>query len=118
MKYIFILSAIFFVNGFNGCLDSSSSDEKPEWVKTLIEKFQNEPVGNPPQSVWRYTFHLQTVYYIPPQCCDQFSILYDSDGTIICAPDGGLTGMGDGKCPEFFKDRKNEKLIWLDTRKK
>ncbi|MBU1101268.1 MAG: hypothetical protein KKA84_12780 [Bacteroidetes bacterium] len=55
------------------------------------------------------------VYYVPPQCCDQFSTLYDKDGNIICAPDGGITGQGDGRGSDFFAERKNKKLIWQDT---
>ncbi len=117
MKYIFILSGILLISGINGCIDPSSPNDDQEWIKSLIQKFQDEPVGNPPQSIWRYTYHLQTVYFVPPQCCDQFSTLYDSDGKIICAPDGGFSGNGDGKCPDFFKNRKDEKLIWQDSRK-
>ncbi len=79
-------------------------------------KFKNEPVGNPPQSIWQYEYNGQTVYYVPPQCCDQFGQLYDASGTLLCAPDGGFTGRGDGKCPDFFKVRTNEVLIWKDSR--
>jgi hypothetical protein len=35
----------------------------------------------------------------------------------MCAPDGGFTGKGDGKCTYFFDARTNEKLIWEDERK-
>jgi hypothetical protein len=116
MKNILIFLIFSFLIVLIGC--SPSSDENPEWLNSLIEKFQSEPVGNPPQSIWRYTYQDQKVYYIPPQCCDQFSVLYDSNGNIICAPDGGFSGSGDGQCPNFFKDRKNEKLIWQDPRER
>ncbi len=89
-----------------------------DWVSSQIAKFQAEPVGNPPQSIWQYQYNGETVFYMPPQCCDQFSQLYDSAGKFICAPDGGLTGTGDGKCPDFFRLRKNETLIWRDPRSK
>ncbi|MBU1099231.1 MAG: hypothetical protein KKA84_02420 [Bacteroidetes bacterium] len=85
-------------------------------MEELISEYQNQPVGNPPQSIWQYTYEGQLVYYVPPQCCDQFSVLYDKEGDYICAPDGGITGRGDGQCPDFFSDRKNEKLIWRDSR--
>ena len=90
--------------------------ENPAWVDELIRKFQSEPAGNPPQSIWRYDYNGQTVYYVPSQCCDQFSALYDAGGREICAPDGGLTGRGDGRCPDFFTKRTNEKLVWQDSR--
>jgi hypothetical protein len=87
-----------------------------DWINKLIATFTSEPVGNPPQSIWQYEYKGQTVYYVPPQCCDQFSTLYDAAGNVICAPDGGYTGHGDGQCTDFFTERKNEKLIWQDSR--
>jgi hypothetical protein len=37
-------------------------------------------------------------------------------GRLICQPDGGITGKGDGKCPDFDKNKTNEKLVWQDPR--
>lgn len=88
----------------------------PTWVDALIAEFQSEPVGNPPQSIYKYDYKGQTVYYVPPQCCDQYSQLYDTNGSIICAPDGGLTGHGDGKCADFPKESANRTLVWSDNR--
>ena len=88
----------------------------PAWVAQLIAKFQSDPVGNPPQSIYKYDYKGQTVYYVPPQCCDQYSKLYDANGSIICAPDGGLTGQGDKKCSDFFNESTNRTLIWHDSR--
>lgn len=95
---------------------TASSDENPKWVQNLISTLKKDPLGNPPQSIWQYEYNGQIVYYVPPQCCDQFSTLYDANGDVICAPDGGFTGAGDGKCISFFQDRKEEKLIWEDSR--
>ena len=82
----------------------------------MISTFEREPVGNPPQSIWKSQFHGSTVYYVPPQCCDQFGILYDVAGTIICAPDGGIAGHGDGRCADYFTDRTGVVLVWKDPR--
>jgi hypothetical protein len=98
-----------------GCA-SPAQAENPLWVDELIVKFCSEPVGNPPQSLWRYDYNGQTVYYIPPQCCDQYSTLLDENGKFICAPDGGFTGKGDGRCPDFSSKRTNEILVWRDSR--
>ncbi len=89
----------------------------PAWVNDLITRFENAPVGNPPKSIWQYQYNGSTVYYVPPQCCDQYSQLYDASGTVLCAPDGGFTGKGDGKCPDFFQAKGSGVLIWMDTRK-
>lgn len=113
IKYIFSFLILFF------CLSSCSeltTNDIPGWVLNKITEFQNEPAGNPPQSIWEYTYRNQKVYYIPPQCCDQFSFLYDINGNLICAPDGGFTGRGDERCTDFFELRKDEKLIWQDKR--
>ena len=112
MKRFVLLALILLC----GCSDSSSPDKNPDWITTIISKFENETVGNPPQSIWMYEYNNQIVYYVPPQCCDQFSNLFDQFGNLICAPDGGFTGQGDGRCSDFFSVRKNEKLIWKDSR--
>jgi hypothetical protein len=88
----------------------------PLWIDQMIRQFKSQPIGNPPQSIWRYDYKGQEVYYVPPQCCDLYSSLYDASGKIICAPDGGLAGRGDGKCPDFVAERSAEKLIWEDPR--
>jgi hypothetical protein len=97
-----------------GC--SSAQSSNPKWVNQLISTFKNEPVGNPPQSIWRYEYQGQDVYFIPAQCCDQYSKLFDSSGNLICAPDGGFIGKGDGRCPDFISIRADETLIWKDLR--
>ena len=45
-------------------------------------------------------------------CCDFFNEVYDDKCKLLGSPDGGFTGKGDGKLPDFFKEAKNEKLIW------
>jgi YHS domain-containing protein len=85
-------------------------------VDQFISTFESEPVGNPPQSIWQYEYKGQAVYFIPAQCCDQFSQLYAATGNLLCAPDGGFIGRGDGRCPDFFAFRSAETLIWQDPR--
>ena len=88
----------------------------PEWLNELIEQLESEPVANPPLWIARYEYQGQVVYYLPPRCCDIPSNLYDADGNIICHPDGGFSGGGDGRCPTFFAERKNEVIVWRDSR--
>lgn len=93
-----------------------TSEPVPDWLAALIREYQSQPVANPPLYVARYEYDGQVVYYVPPRCCDIWSDLYDSNGRIICHPDGGLAGNGDGRCPDFFARRTNETIIWRDTR--
>jgi hypothetical protein len=110
--WLFVLAVILLTVGCS----SVTVPTNPVWVWKLIVQFQLEPVGNPPQSIWRYQFEGRTVYYIPPQCCDMFGSLYDANGTYLCAPDGGITGRGDGRCPNFQSERTNGELLWKDPR--
>ncbi|MFC6195967.1 DUF6970 domain-containing protein [Dyadobacter subterraneus] len=58
-----------------------------------------------------------TLYFIPPSCCDVFSELLDENYNLLCSPDGGITGGGDGKCLDFVKKASNQKLIWNDEKR-
>lgn len=98
-----------------GCAPAISND-LPPFVLALIESHESAPVANPPASIWRYKYKGRVVFYVPPSCCDVPSELYDSDGNLICGPDGGLTGRGDGKCPDFFELRTEESRVWKDPR--
>ncbi|MBC8051936.1 MAG: hypothetical protein H7Y13_02625 [Sphingobacteriaceae bacterium] len=86
-------------------------------MSEVIKDIESEHVSNPPRSVWQYTYHGKIVYYIPAICCDIPSRLLDNECKLICNPDGGFTGAGDGKCTDFLTARTDEKLIWQDKRK-
>jgi Domain of unknown function (DUF6970) len=88
----------------------------PDWLSSLIRNLETQAVQNPPLSIARYEYKGQFVYYVPPRCCDVWGDLYQSDGAVLCHPDGGFTGRGDGRCPDFFADRKNELIVWRDPR--
>lgn len=89
----------------------------PEWLSRLIQKLENEPLADPPLSVIQYRYEGRMVYYVPPRCCDIFSDLYDADGNVIARPEGGITGKGDGRAPEFSEQRRDGKLVWKDPRR-
>jgi hypothetical protein len=95
---------------------TSQEASNPKWVDALIVKSESDPVANPPLSIWRYEYGGQVVYYVPPQCCDIPSSLYDADGNLLCHPDGGFTGGGDGQCRDFSEERTSPQLVWQDKR--
>ena len=88
----------------------------PAAVTALIDELEAQPPANPPAFVASYDYRGQVVYYVPPRCCDIFGDLYNAAGQIICHPDGGLAGRGDGRCPDFESRRTNERIIWRDLR--
>jgi hypothetical protein len=113
MKQLWIPLLLVF-SATPGC--AASPQAEPAWVGAMIKQMQNGPAGNPPLSLWRYSFNGLTVYYLPPQCCDQYSVLYDGKRNRICAPDGGMSGNGDGRCADFYQKRTAQKLLWQDSR--
>jgi hypothetical protein len=93
------------------------NDDQP-WLKSLIASIEQEPVWSPPATITRYVYKGAPVYYLTAHCCDIRSKLYDVNGALICEPDGGLTGKGDGKCEDFIAVRTDEQLVWRDPRRK
>ncbi len=94
-----------------------SSTTAPGWVTALIRQLESQPVANPPAFVARYDYKAQDVFFVPQRCCDVMSVVYRANGTILCHPDGGITGAGDGTCADFFAERRNERIIWRDPRR-
>lgn len=95
-----------------------AADSLPVCVKALIEKFKSEEVTNPPMSITQFMYKGKTVFYVPGPCCDNFSELYNDSCRVIGHPDGGFTGRGDGKFPNFRNEATEEKLLWKDPRSK
>jgi hypothetical protein len=120
-KMIVRIAVIIAMLLINGLMDDLFSEEKyqfPDWINKLIEKEMTEGVANPPASLSKCKYKGQIVYYRPPRCCDIPGILYDENGNVICSPDGGLTGRGDGKCLDFFHEyeKRECEVMWKDTR--
>lgn len=88
----------------------------PPALKALTARWQNEPVSNPPAQLLRYRVDGKDYYYRPAPCCDFYSELYDAAGQLVCHPDGGITGRGDGSCPGFREQAGKGELIWRDKR--
>ena len=103
--------------GFYIMLTGRNNVDRPGWLAGLVSREESGPIANPPAKLLKCEYKGKTVYYLPPRCCDIPSILYDEKGDEICAPDGGLTGRGDGKCSDFAQQRRNCSVIWEDHRK-
>lgn len=112
-KYVGV-SFIFFLL-FIGC-NKEEPESIPNCIEQKIKTLKKEAVWNPPAKIYSYTYQNRTVYFFPQRCCDFPSELYDEDCTLLCLPDGGITGQGDGTCADFFSERSNEKLVWKDSR--
>ena len=113
MKYFLILLA-FPVVLEKRCEKISNSI--PACVQKKIDSIKAEPKWNPPAEVDEYAYKGQRVFLFTANCCDQFYMLYDGSCNYVCAPSGGFTGKGDGKCADFNENAKHVKLIWKDSR--
>jgi hypothetical protein len=111
-----LLITVMLLFSMASCEEVDVPKGTPNCIKEKIKQIEKESVRNPPAKVWQYEYQGQTVYYIPPYCCDMYGELYDEQCGLICHPDGGFTGNGDGGCSDFFTARTNEKLIWQDPR--
>ena len=88
----------------------------PLWLMQIIDGFITEPAGERPLLIKQFGYNGAVVYHFTSQCCDQFNYLYDVAGSIICAPDGGFSGDGDGQCPDFANTSTAGAVIWENTK--
>ena len=84
----------------------------PTCIKNKVDSFKVAQKHEQPQKVVEYQYKGKKVYYVVMPCCDFFNEVYDEKCNFLGSPDGGFTGKGDGKLPDFFAEVKNEKLIW------
>lgn len=97
----------------------SSNTSQPFTAACILQKIDSlkkETVWNPPAEIYEYEYNGKKVYAISSNCCDFFNTVIDSDCKYVCAPSGGFTGRGDGKCADFFKVAKKLRLVWKDER--
>ena len=97
-----------------GC-GTTGTGPHPSWLNDLIAQQEAEPVANPPAYIARQEYAAGVYYFLPSRCCDIYSDLYDEEGTLVCHPDGGITGGGDGNCPELG-ELVREVIVWRDSR--
>jgi hypothetical protein len=112
-------SGIGHEDSINKTTITSATDQKtPGCILVKIDSIKREPVWNPPAEIYEYEYQGKKVYAISSNCCDFFNTVVDEACTYVCAPSGGFTGRGDGKCKDFFKAAKQIRLVWKDERKR
>lgn len=97
-------------------LSACSKKLIPSCVQQKIDEIKAQPKWNPPAEVNEYEYKGQRVFLFTADCCDQFISLIDQNCNYVCAPSGGITGSGDGKCKDFFQVAKHIRLVWKDAR--
>lgn len=88
----------------------------PPCITNMIATLQQQPPQNGPAEIYEYYYNSQRVFHVSSDCCDQYNYLYDANCKLLCAPNGGISGAGDGQCPDFFNIANNKRLVWRDPR--
>ena len=123
MKYLLILLIFPFISASecgspkSKVVNETVTDSIPVCIIKMIDKWKKETSRNPAEQVDEYLYNGKTVFLFTPPCCDQWNVLYDDSCKIICAPTGGITGRGDGKCKDFSETAKHVKVIWKNSNK-
>jgi len=84
----------------------------PAAIQKRIDDYKKMDKSEQPRKVIEYDYKGKKVYYVSMHCCDFFNELYDSAGKLMGHPDGGITGKGDKKLPDFNTEKKNERIVW------
>ncbi len=116
MKKILLLFVILNCMFFS--CEKNQVNVTPACILQRIEQIKKQPLWNPAAEINEYTYNGKTVYLISADCCDRYSQLVDENCNYLCAPSGGITGRGDGKCADFSEKAKLVRLIWKDDRTK
>ncbi len=106
MKIKCILMIIAFAFALVSC-ENENSTQIPRPIKKLIKEQRKGCL----ESVLKYNYQGQTVYYFDSSCPDFYETIYDENGNIVCQM-GGISGNGDNKCPCFFDDATLVEEIW------
>ncbi|MEJ7671720.1 MAG: hypothetical protein WKF59_03200 [Chitinophagaceae bacterium] len=88
----------------------------PQGIQAKIADVKTQLKSNQSATLYKYNYKGQVVYLITSDCCDQYNYLYDENSNIICAPSGGITGLGDGRCTDFSTEKKDPVLLWKMTK--
>ncbi|HET8693297.1 MAG TPA: hypothetical protein VFM33_01360 [Aquabacterium sp.] len=85
----------------------------PRWLQAKVDRYAVLPPEQSAQAVWQISVQGRPAYLEIAPCCDQLNPLFDSQGHLLCHPSGGLTGIGDGRCPHPADRNRAPQLLWV-----
>ena len=113
MKILFGIMGLLFL--FSACKKLEINEDVPTCIEKKIKDISNQDKWNPPAEVWKWEANGELYYYFSSNCCDEFNFIYNENCDVICAPDGGFTGTGDGNCPDL-EMQSIKSIVWKDNR--
>ena len=113
MKWFFLILISTF-------LLAASCDEEEELDTSyidvcILEKADElEAKGDSAYVIYigQYIYNNQIVYLFTSECCDMFNYVLDRNCDPVCAPSGGISGHGDGTCPDFYDNALLIRTVW------
>tara|TARA_R110002124_G_scaffold239968_5_gene405097 strand:- start:49 stop:393 length:345 start_codon:yes stop_codon:yes gene_type:complete len=105
--WAFLLLIIF------SCQNDNLNKDLPNCIHEQIQQIENGTNEFQfTEKVYRYRLGNEFIYYFQSGCCDMFNYAFDENCDVICI-DGGFAGISDGeRCEDFYKNRKDEVVIW------
>lgn len=92
--------------------EPAPNEDIPACVQQLLDEAAKSTPPVLPIQVDEYVYKGKKVYLFTADCCDFYNLVYDENCKRICAPSGGFTGGGDGKCRDFDSTAKRVKTLW------
>ena len=119
----FAVAALFLA--FAGChsvkhVKCNETDPLSElaWLRKMVADIEAKGAESKDVEIYRYMYYNRPVFYISGRCCDIPNELYDCEGNKICEPDGGISGLGDGRCADFAEKREDGLYLYPPRNKK
>lgn len=95
------------------CDPAPSTPDQPE-LFPCDSLFDMEAPGHPilvNVYAWNGADHI----VVDKGCCDQFIDVYEvATCDYVCAPEGGITAFGDGRCPTFYDEATFIETAWQE----
>lgn len=116
MKEILLTAVVVTSMAYQTC-GKKVVDSVPSCIRARIDEIKKQPRWNPPAQVDEYRYNGRRVFLFSSNCCDQFNEVVDENCNYLCAPSGGFTGKGDGRCRDFSDKAQLVRTVWKDDRK-
>ena len=95
-----------------GCKKDTGKDDIDANVPQCLKQVIQARESRCSVSVYKYVFNEEDAYLIESRCPDALHTLYDTECKHICSPSGGVSGNGDGRCPDFYETAVQVELVY------
>lgn len=103
---------IIFITDYNVDLSNLIDTSITTCISNKLTEYISKGDTTDVTAVYQYYYNEKICYLLNSQCCDLFNALVDNNCNIICLPTGGISGGGDGTCPDFNTDAIFIRKIW------